>query len=65
MPARRVGLGQRAAVALLVAAAGAGGADDNHASALATVLVRRHVGWLVEGGLSEGGGEIGVVPVIE
>lgn len=29
--------------ALLVAASGAGGADDNHATALATVLVGGHV----------------------
>jgi hypothetical protein len=37
-------LAQRAVVALLVAASGAGGADDNHASTLAAVLVGRHVG---------------------
>lgn len=33
----------RAFGALLVAAAGASGADDNHATALAAVLVGRHV----------------------
>jgi hypothetical protein len=37
-------LAQRAVVALLVAASGAGGADDNHASTLAAVLVGRHIG---------------------
>jgi hypothetical protein len=37
-------LGHGAARALLVAAGGAGGADDNHASTLAAVLVGRHVG---------------------
>jgi hypothetical protein len=37
-------LAQRAVVALLVAASGAGGADDNHASTLAAVLIGRHVG---------------------
>lgn len=37
-------LAQRAVVALLVAASGAGGADNNHASTLAAVLVGRHVG---------------------
>lgn len=41
-------LGHGAARALLVAAGGAGGADDNHASTLAAVLVGRHVG---DGGL--------------
>jgi hypothetical protein len=38
----------RAGVALLVAASGAGGADDNHATALATVLEGRHDdGWML------------------
>ena len=34
----------RAVVALLVAAVGAGGADDNHATTLAAVLKGRHLG---------------------
>lgn len=37
-------LGHGAGRALLVTAGGAGGADDNHASTLAAVLVGRHVG---------------------
>ena len=37
-------LGHGTGRALLVAAGGAGGADDNHASTLAAVLVGRHVG---------------------
>lgn len=35
--------GERAVVALLVATASAGGADDNHATALAAVLKGRHI----------------------
>lgn len=37
-------LAARAAVALLVSTGGAGGADDNHAGALAAVFVGRHGG---------------------
>lgn len=37
-------LAERAVVALLVATGGACGADDNHASTLAAVLVGRHSG---------------------
>ena len=37
-------LATRAVGALLVTASGAGGADDNHASALAAVFVGRHFG---------------------
>jgi hypothetical protein len=36
-------LGERAVIALLVSASGAGGANDNHATALATVLEGRHL----------------------
>ena len=40
----RGNLGSRAVVALGVAAGGAGGADDNHATALTAVLESRHFG---------------------
>lgn len=38
-------LGERAVIALLVATASAGGADDNHATTLAAVFEGRHVDW--------------------
>jgi hypothetical protein len=40
-------LAGRAFLALLVAAASAGGADNNHATALAAVFVGRHFGVVV------------------
>jgi hypothetical protein len=40
---RPFSLGERAVIALLVSARGAGGANDNHATALATVLEGRHL----------------------
>lgn len=46
-------LAERAARTLLVATGSAGGADDNHASTLAAVLVSRHVGDVLGGGGSE------------
>jgi len=42
-------LGERAVIALLVSAGGAGGANDNHATALATVLEGRHLEILMGG----------------
>jgi len=53
-------LAQRAVATLLVATGGAGGADDDHASALAAVLVGRHVGGDGFGGRLSGGGSGGV-----
>lgn len=56
-PSKR--LGERAIAALVVAAVGAGGANDNHSPALAAVLESRHLD-----GIGSSGGSGSVVSVV-